>query len=170
MKDKLVVKEPGYLSPWPDPFTLVRRMVRDFDRLFEDRFVPFAGIRGDVEKAAWSPDLEIFEKDKKLYVRIDLPGLTKEDITVEVKEGLLTIAGERKIETDVKGEGWYRSERNYGTFFRTIPLPEGVTAADVNAMFFNGVLELTMSLPVRVDPAVKKIEIEEPKAKVKTAA
>jgi HSP20 family protein len=170
MKDKLVVKEPEYLSPWPDPFALVRRMVRDFDRLFEDRFVPFVGLRGDVEKSAWSPDLEIFEKDKKLYVRIDLPGLTKDDIKIEVKEGLLTITGERKLESDVKGEGWYRSERNYGTFFRTIPLPEGVKPADVKAMFFNGVLELTMPMPARVEPAMKRIEIEEPIAKVKTAA
>ena len=73
-----------------------------------------------------------------LIVRMDLPGLTKEDVKIEVVEGSLTISGERKYETKEERPGWYSSERAYGKFYRAIPLPEGVNAAEVRATIRDG--------------------------------
>jgi HSP20 family protein len=79
----------------------------------------------------------------------DLPGLKRDDVKVELTEGLLTISGERKEEKEEKREGYYRSERSYGSFFRQIPLPEGAKTDTAKAEFNDGVLEITMQAPAR---------------------
>ena len=95
----------------------------------------------------WSPQVEVFEREGQLVLRADLPGLTKEDVKVEVTNEAINISGERKSEHEEKREGYYRSERSYGSFYRSIPLLEGVNAEDANATFRNGVLEITMQAP-----------------------
>ena len=92
----------------------------------------------------WSPQIETFEREGQLVVRADLPGLKKDDVNVEITDDAITISGERRNEDEERREGYYRSERSYGSFFRSIPLPEGVNAEDANATFNNGVLEITM--------------------------
>jgi HSP20 family protein len=88
--------------------------------------------------------------------------MTKDDVKVEVTDDAVTISGERKSEHEEKREGYYRSERSYGSFYRQIPLPEGVDADDANATFRNGVLEITMQAPQRQEQrGGRRLEIKE---------
>jgi HSP20 family protein len=102
-------------------------------------------------------------------IKADLPGLTKDDVKVELTGEALTISGERKEEKEEKREGFYRSERNYGRFYRYVPLPEGVKTDKANAMFRNGVLEVTLPM-TKVESTARKLEIKEPSEKMKAAA
>jgi HSP20 family protein len=156
-----------------DPFALLRQMTAELDRVFDEplwasfRFPAFRAIEG--EAAAWAPKVDVFAKDNRLVTRVDLPGLRKEDVTVEVTDGHLVLSGERKQEREEKKENVYRTEREYGRFFRAVPLPEGAKLEDVKATFADGVLEVSVPLPVRAQPAVRKVEIQEAKG-AKTAA
>ena len=140
----------------PNPFAFMRRVTEELDRAF--------GLRPDMpglpefKPTMWAPDVEIFERDQKFIIRVDLPGLTKEDVKIAVTHDELTIEGERKVEKEEKQEGFYRTERTYGTFFRRVWIPEHVKAEAAEATFKNGVLEITMpAIPV---PEVKKRTVE----------
>ena len=155
-----------------DPFALMRA---EFDRFFNEpgwtalHWPTFRFGRG--EEAAWNPGIDVFERDKRLVTKVDLPGLKKEDIKVEVTDGYLTISGDRKREEEEKKDDFYRCEREYGSFYRAVPLPEGVKLEDVRATFADGVLEVSVPLPAKAEATVRKIAIEEPaKAKPKAAA
>jgi HSP20 family protein len=91
-------------------------------------------------------------------------------VSVEVTDGHLTLSGERKRETEEKKDDFYRSEREYGSFYRSVPLPDGVKLEDVKATFADGVLEVSVPLPARVETNVRKVQIEEPKTAAKSAA
>ena len=139
-----------------NPFTFMRRVTDELDRAFGLR----TGLPGLPEfyPKMWTPEIEIFERDQNFVVRVDLPGLTKEDVKIEVSHDELTLEGERKLEKEEKEEGLYRSERVYGKFFRRIGIPEHVKAEQATAVFKNGVLEIVMpAIPV---PEVKKRAIE----------
>ena len=157
-----------------DPFALMRQMTAELDRAFDDslwsrfRFPSLRQVAG--EATGWSPRVDVFEKDNRLVTKVDLPGVKKEDVTVEVTDGHLALSGERKSETEEKKGGVYRSEREYGSFYRAVPLPEGVKLEDVKASFADGVLEVSVPLPVRPEAAVRKVEIEEPAKTAKAAA
>lgn len=156
------------------PFPPLRRFMEDMERMFEDfgRGLPTPSFwrLPEMGKFAWAPELEVFEKKGMLMVRADLPGLTKDDVKVEIRENELTIQGERKTEHEEKKEGYYRSERRYGTFNRTVRLPEGVKVDKAKATFENGVLEVTLPVPAREEPKVHKVAIEGVKAKKVQAA
>ena len=155
---------------WFDPFAALGRMTSDFDRIFEGAGWPAFRTGGFTKTAAWFPSVDVFEKDNRLIARADLPGLKKEDVKVEAVDGYLTISGERKHEAETKEDSFYRCEREYGSFYRAIPLPEGVNFGNVTATFENGVLEVTVPLPVRAEVKPRSIAIEEPvKAGAKTA-
>ena len=133
---------------WPSftPFGMMRRFADEMDRMFD---FGFPGIGrwgrssgGGMER--FSPQIDIFERDSKLIVRADLPGLNKDDVNVEVTEDAVVIEGERKYEHEESEKGIYRSERSYGHFRREIPLPEGVKTENATANFKNGVLEVTL--------------------------
>jgi HSP20 family protein len=96
--------------------------------------------------------------------KIDLPGMKKEDVKVEVTDGQLAISGERKHEAEEKREEFYRCEREYGSFYRSVPLPEGAKVDDVKATFTDGVLEVSVPLPARPETKPRKVEIQEAKA------
>ena len=160
-----------------NPFHMMRRFTQDMERFFEDfrgfnfpsffrtDFAPFRmePFRMEFEKVEWLPQIEVLQNNGQFKVRADLPGLTKEDVKVEVTGDLLTLSGERKAETEEKREGFYRSERSYGSFYRQIPLPEGAKIENAAATFQNGVLEITIPA-AKVEPPVRKLEITEPKA------
>lgn len=153
-----------------NPFGMMRRFTDNMERMFDDfsglrfpklfrtEFLPF---RPEFEEFEWIPEIEVLHKEGTFMVRADLPGLTKDDVKIEVTNELLTLSGERKSEKEEKGEGFYRTERKYGTFFRQIPLPEGAKTENANATFRNGVLEITMPMP-KFEPTVRKLEIKEP--------
>lgn len=159
-----------------DPFALLRQMTSELDRAFDDpSWFPFrwpalrATTRPDT--IGWAPKVDVFEKDGRLVTKVDLPGVKKEDVTVEVTDGHLTLSGQRTRETEEKKDSVYRTERESGTFYRVVPLPEGVKLEDVKATFADGVLEVSVPLPVQAAAPVRKIEIQEPaKAAKGTAA
>ena len=126
-------------TPASSPFGMMRRFAEDMDRMFED--FAFPSLR------RFSPKIDIFERDGKLVVRADLPGMNKEDVTVDITEDVIVIEGERKFEHEENQEGVYRSERSYGHFHREIPLPPNVKTENATANFKNGVLEVTMDAP-----------------------
>jgi HSP20 family protein len=151
------------------PFSLMRRFSEEMDRLFggygfggslASGFGREFGRLADLEGSMWSPQVEAFEREGKLIVRADLPGLTKEDINVNISDDAVQIRGERRHEKEENEEGYYRSERSYGSFYREIPLPSGVNPEEANASFYNGVLEITMPAPAR-QSASRRIEIGE---------
>jgi HSP20 family protein len=112
----------------------------------------------------WNPEIEMFHRNSELVVRVDLPGLTKDDIHVDVTEDRITIQGERKQEQDEERQGLYRSERSYGSFSREIPLPPGTIADQAKASFQNGVLEITMPAPPESARRGRRIEISDASA------
>jgi HSP20 family protein len=130
---------------------------------------PFQPIP-DAGGMTWSPGIDVFEKDNRLVTKVDLPGIRKENVKVGVIDGHLTISGERRSETEEKKDAFYRSEREYGRFYRVVPLPDGVKLDDVKATFSDGVLEVSVPLPAKPETKVRTIEIEEPKEAAKTAA
>ena len=158
-------------SLWAEsPFSLIRRFSEEMDRVFGDVFADFGTARrrlaprgGDgfgFPQAQWAPPIEVLERDDKLIVRAELPGLSKDDVKVEITDDLLTISGERREEREETREGFRHSEWRYGRFSRTVPLPEGVRPEDVQCTFQNGVLEVTMPAPKRVERS-RQIEIQE---------
>jgi HSP20 family protein len=126
---------------------LMRRTFRDFDPLFDPRSWPFAGVRKTFGEFPWTPALEMTERDHKLMVKVDLPGLKKEEVTVNVTTEGLAIEGERTLEAEDKKSDWFTTERTYGHFYRLVPLPEGVNFKEVTGTFKNGVLEVTVPFP-----------------------
>jgi HSP20 family protein len=153
-----------------DPFALMKA---EFDRFVNEPGWPtlhWPTFRfGRAEETEWNPGIDVFERNHRLVTKIDLPGLKKEDIKVEVNDGYLTISGERRREQEEKREEFYRCEREYGSFYRAVPLPEGVKFEDVKATFADGVLEVSAPLPVKAETTVRKVAVEDP-AKTKTAA
>jgi HSP20 family protein len=149
-------REPFDLAFWGNPFPFMRRLSEEMDRAFG--FKPgFLGMTKPYQ-GGWSPEIEIFEHSNTFFVRADLPGLTKENVKVQVIHDELTIEGERKFEMEETKEGIYRTERNYGAFYRRIPLPEYVKAEAAQATFKNGVLEVAIpTIPV---PEMKRRTVE----------
>jgi len=153
------------------PFAFMRRFSEEMNRLFEDfgfgRSFLAPGFGGglsrfgDVERSVWSPQVEVFKREGQLVVRADLPGMTKDDINIEVTDDALVLRGERRQEREENEEGYYRSERSYGSFYRQIPLPEGTNAEDANATFRDGLLEITMPAPQRAEQRSRRLEIKE---------
>ncbi len=142
------------------PFGFVRRFAEDMERMFDDfdisRFPSF--FRREFDQVGWMPEIEVLQRNGELTVRADLPGLNKDDVKVELTDEALTISGERKEEKEEKREGYYRSERSYGSFYRQIPLPEGAKTETATAKFTDGVLEITMQAPKR-EPQTRRLEI-----------
>ena len=150
--------------PWGwdvSPFRAMRRMADEMDRLFDDFGSGRRWLRPWRETGAefWAPEVEVFQKNNELTIRADLPGVKREDVTVDITDTDVTIQGERKHEKEEEREGYYRSERGYGSFCRVIPLPEGAISEQAKATFKDGVLEITMPAP----PASKgrRLEIAE---------
>jgi HSP20 family protein len=157
------------ISPFlPNPFSLMRRMAEDMDRVLQDLTLgrttsgQNTGLTAPIDRdlfsgpptmaqTAWVPVVETFRRGDKIVVRAELPGLRKEDVNVEVDNGILVISGERSDENEEERDGFYRSERVYGQFYRAIPIPEGVNADQVEASFKDGVLELAFAVPKTPD-------------------
>ena len=140
------------LLGWPEEFE------RYFDRHMREW--PLRFWRRPIEAAAWMPDVDVFEKEGKLIVRTDLPGLRSEDIDVSVEGDMLTIKGHREEEKEIKEEDYFCSERATGDFLRTVRLPEGAKADKVEAHYENGVLEVTIPKPATTGTAAMKVAVK----------
>jgi HSP20 family protein len=159
-----------------NPTSMLRRMAEDMDRLFATFGLDTAGLGASpfrstgldrdlwqggsaLSQAAWSPQVEVLRRGDQLVVRADLPGLEKDDVNVEIDDGVLTISGERSEQREENRDDFYRSERSYGQFYRAIPLPDGVDTEAVEASFKDGVLEVTLPAPKDQDRQAKRVQI-----------
>jgi HSP20 family protein len=134
----------------PQPFS------REVDRLFD----AFFGGQGDDRR--WVPPMDLWEVEDHFVLKADLPGVAEEDVSIEVQDGTLTISGERSAEDRGEGRGWSRYERSFGSFTRSLTLPEGVDPEKIEAEFHNGVLALTIPKPEERKP--RRVEIKAGKA------
>ena len=161
------------MSMLSDPFSLLQQMAEDMDRLFDHFGFGATGLtpqrsaqasRGGQQLARsgsqlWAPQLEVFRRGNELVVRADLPGMRREDVQIEIDDDVLTISGERRQENEENREGFFRSERSYGQFYRSIPLPENVDASNVSASFNDGVLDITIPMPQAEQRRPTRVEI-----------
>jgi HSP20 family protein len=151
-------------SGFGGPFAALQRFADEVDRMFEDfgmprSWSPWSGAaqRGS---ALWAPAIDVVHKDDRLVIKADVPGMKKDDLSIEVTDNALTIQGERKSDREEEHGGVYRSERSYGSFCRVIPLPEGAITEQANASFRDGVLEITLPVPPATTKS-RKLEISE---------
>jgi HSP20 family protein len=167
-------KETSLAPRHHDPFAVLRQMTSELDRVFDEPFWrSFRWPSGPFTRAravGWAPELDVVEKDNHLITRVDLPGMKREDVKVEVTDGHLAISGERKSEAEEKKDNFYRCERQYGSFCRTVPLPEGVKLDDVKATFSEGVLEVSVPLPAKAEVKVRNVEIQDTPGAARSAA
>lgn len=146
---------------WSSPFAIMRRFQDEFDRFFGSPGSSRNWMPAPDERLDWAPSVDVFQRGSDLVVRADLPGVSKDDIEVEVNDDSLTIRGERRYEREEERDGVYRSERSYGTFARVVPLPEGAIADSAKASFRDGVLEVVLQAPGREVKRGRRIEIGE---------
>ena len=127
-----------------NPFSLMRRFGEDMEQLFDEfgfgRFTP----TGFHQIAAWTPQVEVQERDGQLVIRADLPGVNKDNVQIELRDDSVVLRGERQEEHKEEREGFFSTERTYGSFYREIPLPQNVDTSKAEATFRDGVLEITM--------------------------
>jgi HSP20 family protein len=137
------------------PFGVMRRLSDDMDRLFENFGFGNLGGRGAWPAglgggpSMWAPHIEMYERDQKVVVQADLPGLSKEDVKAQIEDDAIILSGERKHEAQRNEGGAYLSERSYGSFYRVVPLPEGADSANASASFRDGVLRIEVPMTQR---------------------
>jgi HSP20 family protein len=130
----------------PEPFS------REVDRLFD----AFFGAERE-QGRRWVPPVDLVEADDHFVLKADLPGLTEQDVSIEVQDNTLTISGQRNAEHESSERGWYRIERSFGSFSRSLTLPDGVDAEAIAASFDHGVLEVRIPKPEERKP--RRVEI-----------
>jgi HSP20 family protein len=153
-KSRSLRRQDPWQSFWQNPFGL--RSLGDDER-YRDR--DRARTAEEASLAGWNPALEAFQRGDEFVVRADVPGVDKKDLTVEVEDNALVIQGQRSHVRENKDEGYYRSERSYGSFYRVVPLPEGAITDSIKATCRNGVLEVTMKAPPTEVTRGRQIEI-----------
>ena len=138
------------------PFNWMRRMTEEMDRTCA-RLMPAIA-----EPEFWAPTLEVTEKEGNFIATLEVPGLKKEEVKVEVTEEGIAISGERKLEKEENEEGYFRSERSYGSFYRLVPLPKGAKIDNLKAELSNGVLTIAVPMP-ETKVTVKQVPVTEVK-------
>jgi HSP20 family protein len=160
-------EQPGSTGPMNrrgSAFEVLRQVDEEMDRLFRQFWGGARNLArgGNSSSAAamWMPQVEVFERDGKLCVQADLPGMRREDISLEVENDQLILQGERRSSHDERQQGGYfHSERSYGSFYRAIPLPEGVDADSARANFQDGELRVAFDAPQRVQSRSRRLDI-----------
>ena len=137
-----------------EPTREVDSLQSEVNRLFDSFFG--APARGSSARR-WVPAMDLVETDDHLVLKADLPGLDRDDVSIEIKDGVLTVSGERKAEHEERGDGYHRVERAFGGFSRSLTLPRGIDANQVSAEFDKGVLEVRIPKPEEQKP--QRVEI-----------
>jgi len=132
-------------EPMRELSTLQSEMNRLFSGFFDEQGQGNGSRR-------WAPAIDVFEREDAIVLKADLPGLDEDDVRIEVNDNVLAIAGERRSEAQEEKSGYYRVERSYGAFARSIVLPEGVDPEKIEADFDRGVLEVTVPKPEQRQP------------------
>ncbi|HEY4280807.1 MAG TPA: Hsp20/alpha crystallin family protein [Conexibacter sp.] len=141
-----------------EPMREIGSIQNEVNRLFDTFFDTPAATRGAEGRVRrWVPAMDLTETDDQFVLRADLPGVSEDDVHIELEQNTLTVSGERKESHESEHEGFHRVERAYGSFSRSLTLPEGVDPDGVSASFDNGVLEVRVPKPVQGKP--RRIEI-----------
>jgi HSP20 family protein len=145
---------------WWDPMRDLAGIQDKMNQIFEDTFTRTRGREEVLTGGMWTPAVDIYETDGTVVVKAELPGVQKDQVGVEVKDGILTLRGERKYEKEVKEENFHRIERSYGTFQRAFSLPTTVDQEKISATMKDGVLEVTLpkkeaAKPKQISVAIK---------------
>jgi len=142
-----------------EPVRELQTMQNEMNRLFNTFFDSPAPGNGGGQPVArrWIPAMDVVETEDHFVLRADLPGLSEGDVKIELEDNVLTVSGERKSEHEQRNEGYYRVERSFGAFSRSLTLPEGVDADGIQASFENGVLEVRIPKPEQHKP--RKVQI-----------
>jgi HSP20 family protein len=146
------------------PFAWMRQMQDQLDRAFTSLWGGSSSSWAPdtmFSPSDWSPAIDMFQRGNDLVIRADVPGLSKDDITVDIADDHLTIRGERRYDHEEERDGVFRSERSYGSFSRVIPLPQGAIADSAKATFNNGVLEILVQAPSFDVRRGRRVEIKE---------
>jgi HSP20 family protein len=136
-----------------DPFRDAAVMHNELSRLMNGLFEGTGR-----ETQAWVPTLDVWETDDSVVYAFDLPGVSQDAVSVEVEDGALTVTATRERKQELDTERFHRLERRYGSFTRTVGLPQGVTEDEIKAAYTDGVLEITVPKPAQAKP--KKIEVQ----------
>jgi HSP20 family protein len=143
---------------WLDPFRDLSAIQERMNQIFEDALARSRGREEGLRTGMWTPAVDIYENSDFVVVKAELPGVEKNRISVEVKDGILSLRGERKFEKEVKEESFHRIERSYGSFQRSFSLPVSVDQDQVTARFEDGVLEV--KLPKKEKAKPKQIQVD----------
>ncbi|HEV7750635.1 MAG TPA: Hsp20/alpha crystallin family protein [Baekduia sp.] len=142
-----------------EPAREINSLQQEMNRLFSTFFdTPGAGTGGGTAGARrWVPPMDLVETDDQFVLRADLPGMSEGDVDLALEDNVLTVSGERRIEHEDRGEGFYRLERASGAFSRSLTLPKGVDGDAITARFAQGVLEVRIPKPEQRKP--RKLQI-----------
>ena len=135
-------------NPWREMNTFQNRI----DRLFDDPFLRADWLANEESFGMWHPTVDMYEKDESFVIKAELPGLEKDDISIDLKDRVLTLKGERKYDNEVKEDNYYRRERSYGKFQRAFTLQDDVDPDHVKGDFKNGVLKIVVPKPEKQKP------------------
>jgi len=152
-----------------EPARELHSMQSEMNRLFGSLFdspTPRNGVR--TSQRRWIPAMDVAETDDHYVLRADLPGLSEDDVHVELEENILTISGKRSSAHEESKNGYHRVERSYGSFSRSVALPEGVDADGIQANFDKGVLEVKVAKPEQIKPRKVAISVGSASAAAET--
>jgi len=135
-------------NPIRDMFNLRYQM----NHLFNDVFKPVIPDDDRLSMWNWNPTVDIYDNDENIVIKAELPGIDKKDIVIDVKDGMLTLKGERSSDNEVKDEKYYRRERTFGKFERTFRLPAKVDPEKISADYKDGVLKINIPKPEEIKP------------------
>lgn len=147
--DKLT-RSPRRTSP-------LRSLQEEVNRVFESVFPSSMGEDEESRSAVWAPRMDLTETDDNYHLSVDLPGISKEDVTISVEDSRLTIRGERRDESQHETEDMVRMERTFGSFYRSVRLPKSVNEDKIGATFNNGVLSVDIPKTEKSKPKEIKI-------------
>lgn len=125
------------------PVSDLRGMQHEIDRMF-DSFFPVRHANGDSQATAWAPRVDVIDNDDAYLVHVDVPGVSKDNLKINYQDGVLSISGERKHESEEKENNYLRVERSYGRFDRSFKLPQSVDVDRIEAKYTDGVLTVTV--------------------------
>jgi HSP20 family protein len=162
-----------------NPFAFAEAMSEEMDRLFDSYGTTGqggrelqsgsgrgqqrgqqVGLQGRRGLASWAPPMEVLQRGNQIVVRTELPGMKPDDVHIDVEDGMLTISGERQQSREDREEGYFHTERSYGTFARSIALPDNVDEEQIRARYEHGVLEVTVPIPEQQRQRGRRVQIQ----------
>ena len=143
-----------------DPFRNVAALQDRINRIFDESFSRTADVDDDISMSAWKPSVDIYETDKAIILKAELPGIKKEDVSVEIKDNVLTLRGERVEDKEIKEGSYFRKERCFGTFSRAFNLQHRVQPDKIKAKFKDGILEIEIPKPEEEKPKQITVNVE----------